>query len=62
MKNAAKAVILIVDDKPANILVLENLLAEKDRQLLTATCGKEALQLSLQKNIDLIILDAQMHL
>ena len=60
MKNAAKAVILIVDDKPANILVLENLLAEKDRQLLTATCGKEALQLSLQKNIDLIILDVQM--
>lgn len=60
MKNTDKAVILLVDDKPANILALESLLAAKDRQLLSATCGKDALQAALNKNIDLIILDVQM--
>lgn len=60
MKNTGKAVILIVDDKPANILALESLLAAKDRVLLSATCGKDALQIALNRNIDLIILDVQM--
>lgn len=60
MKKNDKAVILIVDDKPANILVLENLLAGKDRLLLNATSGEEALKISLNKDVDLIILDVQM--
>lgn len=55
-----KSVILIVDDKPANILALEGLLAAKDQLLLSATNGKDALQITLNKNIDLIILDVQM--
>lgn len=55
-----KAVILIVDDKPGNILALEGLLATKGRLLLSATNGKEALKITLNKNIDLIILDVQM--
>ncbi|HKZ68197.1 MAG TPA: PAS domain S-box protein [Chitinophagaceae bacterium] len=60
MKKNDKAVILIVDDKPANILALENLLAGKDRLLLNATSGEEALKISLNKNVDLMILDVQM--
>lgn len=60
MEKKQKAVILIVDDKSANILALENLLAEKNRLILTATSGKEALKIVLQKDIDLIILDVQM--
>jgi PAS domain S-box-containing protein len=60
MKKNDKPVILLVDDKPANILVLENLLTGKDRILVSATSGKEALQLTLNKQIDLIILDVQM--
>jgi PAS domain S-box-containing protein len=60
MKSAVKAVILIVDDKPANILALESLLADKDRLLLSATNGNEALQIALNKPVDLIILDVQM--
>lgn len=60
MKKNDKPVILVVDDKPANILALENLLAGKDRILVSATSGKEALQLTLNKLIDLIILDVQM--
>jgi len=60
MKKNNKAVILIVDDKPANILALENLLADKDRILLKATSGEEALKITLNKDVDLIILDVQM--
>lgn len=55
-----KSTILIVDDKPSNILVLESLLASKDRLLLNATSGKEALKITLNKEIDLIILDVKM--
>jgi PAS domain S-box-containing protein len=55
-----KAVILIVDDKPANIMALEGLLVEKDRTILSATNGNDALKTILNKEIDLIILDVQM--
>jgi PAS domain S-box-containing protein len=60
MEKKDKAIILIVDDKPANILALEGLLTSKDRILLNATNGKDALKISLNKDIDLIILDVQM--
>jgi PAS domain S-box-containing protein len=60
MKTINKPVILIVDDKPANILALESLLADKDRILLTAASGKEALKITLNKDVDLLILDVQM--
>jgi two-component system sensor histidine kinase/response regulator len=55
-----KAVILIVDDKPANIMALEGLLVEKDRTIFSATNGNDALKTILNKEIDLIILDVQM--
>lgn len=60
MKRNKKSIILIVDDKPANILVLESLLAAKDRYLIHATSGEDALKTTLHKNVDLIILDVQM--
>ena len=60
MDNIEKATILIVDDKPANILALENLLAMKGRTFLQATNGKDALTMSVNKDVDLIILDVQM--
>jgi PAS domain S-box-containing protein len=60
MKKTDKSVILLVDDKPANILALEGLLEAKDRILLRATSGEEALKMTLHKDIDLIILDVQM--
>src|SRR5882724_6108790 len=60
MKKNDKAVILIVDDKDANRLVLESLLSAKDRLLLKASSGEEALKITLNKDVDLIILDVQM--
>ncbi len=50
----------MVDDKPANIFALENLLIARDRILLQATDGKEALKITLNKDVDLVILDVQM--
>lgn len=52
--------ILIVDDKPANLLVFDNLLAQPGRKCLHANSGREGLRYALQEQIDLIILDVQM--
>lgn len=60
MKKIDKSVILVVDDKPANLLSLESLLENKDRTFLNATNGKDALKIVLNKEIDLIILDVNM--
>lgn len=51
---------MIVDDKPSNLMALENLLTSPDRMFLTANSGKEALKIAIEKKIDLIILDVQM--
>ncbi|HEV8282890.1 MAG TPA: PAS domain S-box protein [Chitinophagaceae bacterium] len=60
MKKSGKAVILVVDDNATNILALENLLTAEDRLLLSAATGEEALKLTLNKEVDLIILDVQL--
>jgi two-component system sensor histidine kinase/response regulator len=52
--------ILLVDDVPSNILVLEELLAKEGRSFLKAYNGKEGLKMALEKEVDLIILDVQM--
>lgn len=60
MSTNIQETILIVDDNPANLLVLETLLTENGRTLITATSGKEALSYLLGVEVDLIILDVQM--
>lgn len=52
--------ILIVDDKPENLMVLEELLAQPDRQLHRASNGTEALRLLLKYEFSLVLLDVQM--
>jgi PAS domain S-box-containing protein len=52
--------ILLIDDKVANLVALQNLLDTPDRSFLQATSGSEALKLAFNRNIDLIILDVQM--
>jgi PAS domain S-box-containing protein len=54
------AAILLVDDRPENILVMEELLAKDGRVFFKANTGNEALKIALQHEIDLIILDVQM--
>lgn len=52
--------ILLVDDRPENLLVLEELLAKEGRRFVRAGSGNEALRYVLKGSIGLILLDVQM--
>ncbi len=52
--------ILLVDDRPENLLVLEELLAAEGRRFVRASSGQEALRFVLKGSIGLILLDVQM--
>ena len=52
--------ILIVDDRPENLLSLESVLEKDNRTIFTALSGNEALRIALEKEIALILLDVQM--
>lgn len=57
--NQGKAQILIVDDDPINVKVLQQVLAS-DYHVLSALSGKEALQKIEQNRFDLVISDVMM--
>lgn len=52
--------ILLVDDIPENLLTLESILESEHRNLIKAFSGQEALKISMEEEIDLILLDIQM--
>ncbi|MFN8155295.1 MAG: response regulator [Bacteroidia bacterium] len=52
-----KNTILLVDDRPENLLTLESILSEPHRTFLSATSGAEALLMCNLEKIDLILLD-----
>ena len=53
--------ILIVDDDPVNIKILQNYLEQKNCKLLTAMNGPQALEMIFEnKSIDLVLLDIMM--
>ena len=52
--------ILVVDDTPANLLVMRRLLAKIDAELIEANGGNGALAASLDHEFALILLDVQM--
>ena len=52
--------ILIVDDRPENILSLSSILKVHSFEVDTATSGEEALKKTLKTEYSLIILDVQM--
>lgn len=52
--------ILLVDDRPENLLVLEELLEKKGRTFIKASSGIHAMKLLLQYQVGLILLDVQM--
>jgi len=54
------APILIVDDKPQNLLVLADLLAPLGEEIIQAQSGKEALRVLLNREVAILLLDVQM--
>src|SRR3979409_1795558 len=55
-----KPKILIVDDKPQNLVVLEAVLQDLDVELIKAESGNEALKEVLRHDFALALLDIQM--
>lgn len=60
MSKENKINILIVDDRPENLISLENLLKEDDVVIYKAQSGVEALELLLKHGFALALLDVQM--
>jgi PAS domain S-box-containing protein len=54
------ATILLVDDRPANLLALEAVLADLGHTLVKAGSGEEALRLLLEEDFVVVLLDVQM--
>jgi len=52
--------ILLVDDRPGNLLSLEELLSDQGYELVRASSGNEALRLTLKQDFALVLLDVQM--
>jgi signal transduction histidine kinase/DNA-binding response OmpR family regulator len=60
MSASDKVNILVVDDLPEKILVLETILGELGENLISARSGEEALRLVLQHEFAVILLDVNM--
>jgi two-component system, cell cycle response regulator len=60
MAEEEKIKILVVDDRPENLLAIEAVLDRPDLSIVTATSGNKALGLVLEHNFALILLDVQM--
>ena len=56
----APEMILLVDDRPANLLVYTTVLEELGQTLVTASSGEEALKLVLKHDFAVILLDVNM--
>jgi len=52
--------LLLVDDTPQNLIALEALLHQPDRELLMASSGEEALNLLLEHDVAIALVDVQM--
>ncbi len=52
--------LLLVDDRPENLLALEGLLRRSDAEILKAESGKRALELLLEHEVALALIDVQM--
>lgn len=60
IENASDYSLLLVDDTPTNVLLLETILKKEGYKLFTAYSGKAALEQTSACNPDLILLDVMM--
>jgi signal transduction histidine kinase/DNA-binding response OmpR family regulator len=60
MTSETKANVLLVDDRPENLLAMETILADLGQNLICAASAHEALRFLLLEDVALILLDVQM--
>ncbi|MFA9189088.1 hybrid sensor histidine kinase/response regulator [Flavobacterium sp. FBOR7N2.3] len=60
MNIAKKHILLLIDDKPANLIALKSMLEKPDREIITCNSGNEGLQVLLKEKVSLILVDVQM--
>lgn len=60
MNTNKKHTLLLIDDKPANLIALKSMLEKPDREIITCNSGNEGLQILLKEKISLILVDVQM--
>lgn len=60
MESNERANILIVDDRPENLISLKALLEDESVDIFTANSGEEALSIMIEKEFSLVLLDVQM--
>jgi chemotaxis protein methyltransferase CheR len=60
MPESEKIPVLLVDDRPENLLALEGLLGDLDLDVFRAESGNEALRQALRRDFSLVLLDVQM--
>lgn len=58
--NTTTGRILVVDDQPTNLRVVSSLLSRQGHEVITASCGEEALALASEMLPDLMLLDMMM--
>ena len=60
MTSESKANVLLVDDRPENLLAMQTILEDLGQNLVCASSGHEALRFLLIEDVALILLDVQM--
>jgi two-component system sensor histidine kinase/response regulator len=55
-----KHTLLLIDDKPENLMALKSILDLPEREIISCLSGSEALQILLKKKVSLILVDVQM--
>lgn len=55
-----KHTLLLIDDKPENLMALRSILDLPDREIISCLSGNEALLVLLKKKVSLILVDVQM--
>ena len=60
MTSESKANVLLVDDRPENLLAMQTILEDLGQNLVCASSGHEALRFLLTEDVALILLDVQM--
>ncbi|MBG6109757.1 signal transduction histidine kinase [Flavobacterium sp. CG_9.10] len=55
-----KHILLLIDDKPANLFSLKMILENENREIITCNSASEGLQVLLKEKVSLILVDVQM--